>query len=231
VSNPWVQSITKILSGGDSALSDPVRAWCEECQNQTQHQILSTVHQEWLNEDHPHTVWNELQVVQCRGCENTGFRKLATDDDDVAWDGEKVVLRTSVDLYPQSTLDKRKPIANYYSLPPSVSRIYTQTVSAVNENLDVVAGIGLRAIVESVCNEKNASGGNLEKKIDDLVSKKLLPQQNAELLHRTRLLGNKSAHETRPLTADAMMAALEVVEHLLVTVYLIQQNEPKLSST
>ena len=89
-------------------------------------------------------------------------------------------------------------------------------------------GIGLRAIVEAVCEEKAATGSDLIKRIDDLIIKGVTTQSGASILHNIRLMGNASAHEVKANSEEELTTALEVVEHLLLGVYLIPQKAAKL---
>ena len=95
--------------------------------------------------------------------------------------------------------------------------------------LNILAGIGIRALVESVCREKDAQGRKLEIKIDDLVTKGVLTHSSAETLHSTRVLGNKSAHELIAATDDELDIAMDIVESLIKTVYVIPQKSKRLS--
>lgn len=84
--------------------------------------------------------------------------------------------------------------------------------------LNILAGIGIRALVESVCREKAAQGSNLEIKIDDLVAKGVLTRDSANTLHGTRLLGNRSAHEITAANDDELDIAMDIIENLVRTV-------------
>ena len=64
-------------------------------------------------------------------------------------------------------------------LPVKIKRIYNETLQALNAKSQVLAGIGLRALVRRCAKEKSASGSNLHKKIDDLVVKNILTPAGA----------------------------------------------------
>ena len=85
----------------------------------------------------------------------------------------------------------------------------------------VLVGIGLRAIVETVCKEKNASGKDLYAKINDMASQHVLTPSGADILHKVRSLGNKAAHEVKPHTPRQLSLAMGVVEHMLKDVYIL----------
>ena len=88
----------------------------------------------------------------------------------------------------------------------------------------VLAAIGLRALLEAVCKEKKARDGDLFKKIDSLVEKKILTPAGAMILHRIRTLGNEAAHEVKPHTEGQLALAMDIVEHLLMDVYILPKK-------
>jgi hypothetical protein len=52
--------------------------------------------------------------------------------------------------------------------------------------------------VEAICIDRKVSGQDLQKKIDDLVSKGLLEKPQADLLHEERYIGNAALHGILP---------------------------------
>ena len=94
----------------------------------------------------------------------------------------------------------------------------------MNEKLPVLAGIGIRALVESVCKQKRVRGTNLQQRIDGLATAGLLGAVEAKTLHRIRFLGNKAAHEMKQPTPEELSAGMDIAEHLLETVYLLPRK-------
>ena len=68
-------------------------------------------------------------------------------------------------------------------LPVQDARICSETIIASNAGAFTFGGRWLRAIVEAICIDRKVSGQDLQKKIDDLVSKGLLEKPQADLLH------------------------------------------------
>jgi len=85
----------------------------------------------------------------------------------------------------------------------------------------VLAGVGLRALVETVCKEKKALGKELYAKINDLAAKQMLTLSGADILHKVRTLGNDAAHDAKPRTPRQLSRAMSVVEHMLKDVYIL----------
>ncbi|MFM0155637.1 DUF4145 domain-containing protein [Paraburkholderia sediminicola] len=99
--------------------------------------------------------------------------------------------------------------------------MYDETSTALANDLPVLTGIGLRALIETVCKTETAKGDNLFAKIDNLRDKGVLTKHGAAVLHNIRNLGNAAAHEVKPHSTAQLMLAMEVVEHLLMDVYIL----------
>lgn len=74
--------------------------------------------------------------------------------------------------------------------------IYTAFESAVKtKGIDyAICLLSLRRVLEMICKEKKAKGSTLEKKIDDLIEKKVLPPMIGEACWIIRQMGNDAAH-------------------------------------
>ena len=67
--------------------------------------------------------------------------------------------------------------------------IYKEAIVALTNHAPILAGLGLRALLETVCKERSATGDTLFKKIDSLVASKVLTPTSATILHKIRTLG------------------------------------------
>lgn len=169
-----------------------------------------------------------LYTIMCGGCKTVTFCEECTNSEEIDYDEtgkpEHVVIQK---VYPGRVAGR--PLLNDVArLPYGVANIYKQTHEAICNKQTILAGIGLRAIVEAVCESQAANGDNLFKRIDDLVVKGVTTPSGAEILHSIRLMGNSSAHEVLANSEEELTTALEVVEHLLSGVYLIPHKAKKL---
>ena len=216
---------TKIVDPKDTEL------WtaCGSCGKETAHKIFAKIHQSDESPGGEIQVWDNYCIVQCQGCKIVSFCQESSCSEDMSYDeqGEPAGYSVTQKLYP-GRLAGRPLLEEIYDLPHGVAKIYKQTHEALCGKLSVLAGIGLRIIVEAVCSEKNASGKDLKEKIDDLVNQGIVTKDGADILHPIRLLGNKAAHETQTNTEDELYAAFEVVEHVLKAVYVIPKKAQKL---
>jgi hypothetical protein len=195
---------------------------CLYCHVETKHSILLSVDVDGEDPRWDYYSTDSYQIVQCKGCESLSFRKTHSNSEDVEFDEETQdsFYPETVELYPSRIAGRRK-LKDVQYLPFTVQRIYGETYLALINKQPILAGIGIRALVEAVCKEESAAGRDLEKRIDDLVSKGILTQAGADILHGTRLMGNRAAHEVKPHASNELSVAMDVVENLLYNVYLL----------
>lgn len=168
---------------------------------------------------------SKYQVVQCLGCDSVSFRHESYNSEEYEQTGEddyrEIVHET---LYPSRLLGRKGLGDDTRYLPDTVCLIYDETLAALINNSPVLTGIGLRALLETICKEKNAVGNDLYKKIDGLVAANILTSTRADILHKIRTLGNAAAHEVKPHNASQLGLALDVIEHLLKEVYILPKQ-------
>ena len=121
-------------------------------------------------------------------------------------------------LYPSRTAG-RVAIKGAQYLPARVVTIYDETLKAFNAQAPVLAAVGLHALVEAICLDRQCGGRNLEIKISALVSSGVLAAAQAEFLHLHRFLGNEAAHEIVAAPEEEVTAGLDIIEGLLRTIY------------
>ena len=201
---------------------------CEQCGNNTRHVVKASIdvddHDSYVETDRQQS----FQIVECLGCRWLSFRHEWSSSDEVGIDEftRDVGLVVHEALYP-ARLSGRKPL-NDYALPSKVRAIYREAHFALRNDQRILAAVGIRALVEAVCAQKNATGRNLEKNIDHLVKIGVLTQDGANILHGTRLLGNKAAHEVLPPSQEALVTAIQVAENLLQNVFILPKVAARL---
>ena len=206
---------------------EEIQVPCSECSGRTYHKVLLSIDKS--GEEHDGNFdfyWDaHYQIIQCQGCKTISFRHTSSNSEDYEpvshneW--EHVVYEN---LYP-SRIEGRKGIEDeVLYLPTRVQRIYKETLKALNDQSPVLAGMGLRALIETICKEKEAEGSNLYQKIDDLVTKNILTPAGVSILHKIRTLGNDAAHEVKPHRDKQLSLAMDVVEHLLKDIYILPKQ-------
>lgn len=196
---------------------------CKECCRETFHSIVSS-YLEKGNEDCGNgqgVSWeSQNQIIQCLGCEVVSFRIVSIFSEDFDYDHKgEIILNETVKYYPGRS-EGLKAINNYL-LPTKVQCIYKETILAIDNEQNVLAGIGIKALIETICKDLDAKGKNLFEKIDDLKEKSIATNEGAETLHKLRVLGNDAAHEVKEHNKQQLLVAIQIIEHMLDGTYII----------
>ena len=200
---------------------------CRTCSRQTRHTVLlKKVVEDAVPFYRDRDTW---QIVRCDGCLSVGFRHLYEDFEIPIEDDEgETHPSTKLQQYPRSLLNHRRLPTTY--LPRLIRRIYEQTLSAYGEDAHVLTSIGLRATIEAICTELNVAGPTLEKRIDKLFKEGHVSNADKKRLHAIRFLGNDAAHQIIEPSEQDIRVALEIVENLLNSVFILEQRAQTLDS-
>lgn len=196
---------------------DARKIFCNTCKTSTNHVLRGRYavrrHDYWDDDEsvmhgYRYSLWS------CAGCDEATLQwELGCDETDAGF-GEELI---NEGYLPTRQRDLILPKV-FKNLSPELSQLYKEIVTCFNENCLLLCTIGLRALIEGVCNDKGLKDRKLEKNIEELT--KLLPSLNMiEALHALRLFGNDAAHRLEALTRGDAITAIEVMEHLLSHFY------------
>jgi len=152
-------------------------------------------------------------IWSCAGCDEETFeyKYRAVDEDE--FDPQYFPPR----LEHLAQGDEVRPKV-FQHLNPDLKRLYVEVVACLNTNCLVLCTMGLRALIEEICRDKQITGNNLYAKIEGLIT--FLPSRNLiDALHAFRWAGNYAAHENDPLSREEARLATEVIEDLLNFLY------------
>lgn len=198
-----------------------IKHYCDNCQGETNHHIIS---QKKISSDDPeyNIVW-KYYMLQCMGCELISFR-IETHDYETSYPDEynNWTHDITVRIFP-TPLKNHKALSEYI-LPTQIRTVYNEAVEALKTNCNLLSGVGFRAVVEAVCIDKNITGRTLEAKINNLSKNRLITDKETERLHAVRFMGNDSVHEMAVPKEKALYVVLEIVEHLLKNLYIIDHH-------
>jgi hypothetical protein len=203
----------------------PVSIACPKCvPGKKVHRVLACVAENGSDSDGPHSCdWtNTFELVQCCGCETVSFRATSTHSEAVEYDhrGEPY-YPLDQKLYPPRIEGRKDLGGDAWCIPHNIKSVYEEVLTALACQSPVLVGMGLRALIEAVCKEKEAPGHDLHKRIEWLKEKQVLTESGAQILHHIRTLGNGAAHEIKPHSMEELELALDVVEHLFKEVYIL----------
>ncbi|HAS6957204.1 TPA: DUF4145 domain-containing protein [Vibrio vulnificus] len=203
-----------------------LRCPCSSCETESKHTVVADVELQ-LREEDSHNFYGsdkQYQTIQCNGCDTISFRIAHYSTEDIYHiegeeNGFNDIYLQAEEFYPNPNVS-REPIDNLGWLPSHIPPIYSETLLALNNNQRILAGIGIRAILESVCKNLGATGGTLHRKIDSLVETKSLSLNDAEVLKLIKNMGNNAAHDVLLHEHDQLEIAFNIIERMLESVYI-----------
>ena len=202
---------------------------CGTCGKVTCHRTLTLVATSDESTDGNIQVWDDYLTVQCGGCRTVSFCVQSSCSEEREWDPrtEQEELSITNRVYP-NRIAGRSELEHSQLLPYVTYRIYEEARTAISNDQPVLAGIGIRVIVETICKERAAKGINLKAQIDDLAATGIITKDGAKILHSLRFMGNSAAHEVKAHSQDELVIALEVAEYSLKGVYILPKLAEKL---
>jgi len=210
----------------DKDINTRIKTTCSQCGKNINHLVLKSVCLECSDEHYGSST--SYQIIKCEGCDKISFRSVSSNSEDYLpccdENGQDFMAYIEYEeLYPYRNL--RNDRSSYFTnLPPALYKIYQETMKALNSNLPVLTGIGIRAIIEAVVKAASAQGNNLEQKIDGLVALSILTPKGAKALHKLRMLGNNAAHEVKAHKQEELILAMDIIENMLDAVYVLPQK-------
>lgn len=217
----------------DLSKGKTIQADCEECSGEKEHFIVAsyTDKGQQMLMDEGYGVWweNEYQIIQCRGCKSISFRTRTyfSEDDFDETDPHRIYL------YPERKWSDKQTIETIF-VPRPVSFIYKEVIKTYNNNCLVLCAIGLRALVEAICNVLKIEGAyvtnkkgekilktDLEGKINGLIEKQYLTPHAGVILHTHRFMGNGAAHEIKNFEKKDLLTAIEIIEHCMQHIFIL----------
>jgi len=208
--------------------NEQYRVACEECNRETNHQVIASVEESDNSPDYEYQSTHYWKIIQCKGCDTISFLKNYHDNEDWAYDEDgPCEPEDHIELYPPRR-PGRKKIKHLFKLPTNVRKIYDETLLAICNNQNILAGIGIRALLEVICIENKTTGKDLFKKIQSLKNKGFISEEEEKLLHNSRILGNIVVHEVISLPEEILDTLLDISEHILKSIYILPDKNVKL---
>ncbi len=196
---------------------------CSSCTNKVTHQILEAIDTVWVEDDS--SGWESYQIIQCQACQTLSFCKESQLSDCIGIkpDTDKTVFLRFLDFYPERG-DIQSSLSLPHNLPVIIEKIYCEIIHAFNTKLLVVAGLGVRAMIEGVCRDKKIlKGAPLALKIEGLADTGHITADGAKILHSLSAMRGTPMHEAMDVDVKKLRAAIEVIDHLIKGAYVLPE--------
>src|SRR6266498_2925810 len=135
---------------------------CGKCSGQTCHKVIVSIDVDGEDPSGTYYYTETYQIVQCQGCRLYSFRKNQTNSEDSIEDEftSETLYLDHEELFPSRVAGRNK-LGQARFLPHKVAQVYNETHAALCSKQPILAGIGIRALIETVCKEKSAKGKGL----------------------------------------------------------------------
>jgi len=201
--------------------------FCNQCEGETNHVCKADYCRHYLtNTDRflgglTYTIGYRLWM--CAGCESCTLERYSTDE---TLEDENGVAEYETEFFPKR-IEYNLKSKHFKQLTPKLDGIYKEAVQAFNNQMGMLCGIGIRALIEGICADQEVTGKNLEAKINGLAN--ILPKNIVTNLHSLRFMGNEAAHELNAPSQEELQLALEICEDLLNYLYELDYKASYLS--
>lgn len=213
-----------------ASMSDTtVKNHCIICSRPTNHLVLSEHTESGRDEDARDL---KYQIIRCAGCNHISFREVCIDLETTYVDESGKISRIpeAVQCYPKF-IKNHKRIDETHSFPPEVANVYNEVLHALQEEAFILAGMGLRLAIEAICRDQGIRGKNLRQKIGKLAAEGYISKRDAVRLRAVRFMGDDPSQEIVGPGKQSIEIALQILEHLLSTVYILANKPAETVST
>lgn len=123
---------------------------------------------------------------------------------------------------------------NSDKIPDRIKHTFEEALKCHGNNCFIASAIMIRKTLEEICVDKSSEGKNLFKRIENLKSKIVLPEELIDGMQELRLLGNDAAHieakTFEQIGKDELEISIEFTKEILKAVYQYESLLEKLRS-
>lgn len=199
----------------------PVASECGFCRGQRSHKVVHKLREQ---DDENYQAATTYYILKCHGCGYVSFRRDYEDYEAGSYDyNNEWDFPTTTQIFPKYVDSAISDYARAY-IPKMVRKVYLETLTAIQEESRILAGLGLRGTVEAICIDRNVKAKDLAQRIEKLASAGYISKKDLERLHGIRFLGNDAAHDIKEPTRDQICVALKIVEHAISSIYVLEKE-------
>lgn len=214
-------------------------SYCSDCERDTNQVIVCGIsneetYPEYLekNEFIDVTAKNSFNVICCLGCDTYSFLRTTSYSNMLDDNNKPLVLAFP---YPDEEFESNEYAELFLqkkevnTLPPIVKALYNEVAVAFEHRTSILAGMGLRSLIEALCLQRNITGNNLKVKIENLYKEGYISKNEMPILQRLREMGNTTVHQIKKPSFIVLSNALSIINHTLKTIYIIPKMDKKIS--
>lgn len=207
-----------------------VKAHCNSCLKETKHVLVAEKKTSWSDEEWAGEMHGDdsYQIVECCGCGTVGFRRVSTGTQILDEEGN---FSEEVTYFP-AAVSRRKPewLGDWsFRVDEDIESLLNEIYVAIHEDLRVIAGNGIRTVLDMVMTNKIGDLGGFPAKLSAIESAGLISTSNKEFLKVTIDAGSASAHRAFKPTQQDLNLLLDIAENLISAIYILPDQVKALS--
>lgn len=189
---------------------------CQHCGNENRMDLACENRVDEENEDWQY--FNLIRVYRCTVCLKATITETDFFSEDYYFG----------DIIPEEIIFPPNELSDEKIVPTDIIKAFkaSQRVRHIDTHVYLIS---IRRTLELICNDNNASGNNLAKKIEDLANKGILPESLRIASDFTRILGNQGAHSTATVTKDVSLHLLAFVKYIIEYIYVLPEKLSEVS--
>ncbi len=199
-------------------VAPPERAFCNECGNDTLHNIISSVGREFNENigDSVATTYETIEILECCGCESIKARRTL----------EKTGLdEVTTEYFPP--VNWRRSPSWLSQAPEHIRKLLSQVYSAMCVGWNRLAALGTRAVIDDVILDEVGDQGTFQNKLASLIEKELISRREVEQIKAALEPGHAAMHRGAEPSDNVMEMVIDIVESLVRNAYVLP-NYPRL---
>lgn len=226
--------ITYILPNTETKVrnktKDLFHIYCLHCKSEIKHEFLIGL--ETTESSDEENYYAEYDLLRCINCESITYRTDHYTSDDMIqipneYGGFEWERMTLPNYYP--TRDKELANATHVInlLPDSIQDTFNEVVTALNNKLEILSGLGLRILLEQICKHfiKDDDLGRILQKFED---EGYISTKQRYLLDDIRYIGNDAAHRAESNSIKKHKLSLSILMNLIQLLFAYYKyEEPK----
>lgn len=203
-----------------------ILAHCNTCGRNSIHTVEAQANGAWGDSDYQG--WEEHALVRCGGCDNIKYSATHWDEHDFDYDEDGNAYAVKTPKYFPSPKAKKLDIEHFYNLPGNLYDIFGEVLNSHSNNDLTLSTIGLRLVIELICNNSSCTSKTLFAKINELEKKGVISADEREILQEVRKFGNAGAHAGEAMSSDQIGTAIEICYSVIDKLFIQPELSKKL---
>lgn len=201
-----------------------MRVHCNTCGHDAIHFVEAYLNGSWGDLEYAGA--EEHKILRCGGCDNVQYSAAKWDEHDIDYDedGESYAVK-NVKYYP-APITRKTDDDFWINVPYRTYSFLQELLRSQSQNDLILSTMGLRLLLEMICNDTKCKSKTLFQKINELNQLNLITEEEKALFHQVRNFGNAGAHQGEAMSAGQIVSGIDICLDLLDKIF-VQPSKKK----